>query len=519
MTKIFSNMTHEEKKAYKLELYHKNKERYNIAKIANAVEKGGRKPRFDTIEKYKFKINDDNEVIIPKKYKFVIKHTDELEKPPPPVINVVVQTDRSDMTPYDLDNNHFNGKEFKNWVATILPKMPKNIDGDDFRGDREIKEYNKIPDLLFEFNKLKYNENTDLTPFVMDATKLITQIDNKQTWKAYGTKSKFLGRILFISKHYPPLKHRFNKDLYTILDSQYIKWEGLAKSAQRKKTKETSIFSWNVIKDQVLKKYGKLSYESLLIQLYDAMIGRDDFQLNMAYKPSDMIAKKQNYLLLERNKVYSAVYMNTYKTVGKYGKLIYKLPKSLTELIMTLHKDDTQKYLFPREQNKLSSWLIDLLRSIDLFKDEQGLGVKYLRHSLVSTKLMEINPKDPNYNEKVLDLAEKAMHNVARQETYTSPLKDASGKLIKKSNDETSLHLFDAIVQEWDEMPVDEPSFDKSLIGLKVVKMFKDPKTKKKRNYIGDVVAFDDGYYKVVYEDGDIDDMDEDEVKKHLVKK
>ena len=500
-------------------MYQKNKEAYNLAKIAKGLVSNDRKVRGDTIQRYNLTKNDKGEYVIPKKYKFVINYDDVKVEPPPPVINVVVAPENPSIENYDFDNNKFNGIQLKNWVATILSKMPKRLGSDDIRGPREIKEYMKIPDLLFKIYDQKYNDEKDLTPFIRNTTGLIEAIDKNKQWVSSGSKSKFLGRILFLTKNFPPLKHRISKDIYTALDSQYNKWEGLAKAMQRKKTKETPVFSFDVIKKQVIAKFGKISYETLLISLYDEMIGRDDFNLTMAYKPDMMTSKKNNYLLLERDKNYSAVYMNTYKTVGRYGRMIYRLTPEIMKLIIKLHPNNDAPKLFPMEQDKLSEFLIASLRKIDLFKDEPGLGVKYLRHSLVSTKLMNINPKAPDYDEQVFDLAEKAMHSVKMQETYTSPLKNDKGNIINNKFVEAS-ELFDEWTKNLDDLPIEDlqPIENKGLIGREIQKTFKNPKTRKLQTYIGKIVAFDEGYYKAVYSDGDIEDLTEEEIKEHLKK-
>jgi hypothetical protein len=202
--------------------------------------------------------------------------------------------------------------------------------------------------------------------------------------------------------------------------------------------------------------------------------------------------------------------MNAYKTVGRYGKLAFKLSKSITDLVTKLHPNDTAKKLFPMESAKLSSYIIDLLKEIDLFKDEPGLGVKYLRHSLVSTKLMKLNDKDPDYTSKVVELAEKAMHSVARQETYTSPLKNAKGKLINNENGEM-YEIFDDLTQEFDNLTQEEVRVGEKqeLINMKIKKKFG------RKVYSGKVVAFDYPFYKIVYDDGDVEDFTEEEVKKY----
>jgi len=128
---------------------------------------------------------------------------------------------------------------------------------------------------------------------------------------------------------------------------------------------------------------------------------------------------------------------------------------------------------------------------------------------------MLIKPNDPDYDAKVFNLAEQAMHSVKQQETYTSPLKNAQGKIINsKFND--SNDFFEGFLDSLHGLDDEDlvPTMDKSLIGIEISKNFKDTKTRKMRPFKGKVIDIEDGYYKIVYEDGDTEDLTEDEVKK-----
>ena len=179
---------------------------------------------------------------------------------------------------------------------------------------------------------------------------------------------------------------------------------------------------------------------------------------------------------------------------------------------MKLHPNDQSEVLFPMEKAKLSSFLIELLKKIDLFKDEPGLGVTYFRHSLVSTKLMKLDNKDPEYSNQVVELAEKAMHSVARQDTYTSPLKNAKGKLI---NNQVGVYdIFDELTHELQNMDDDDLKVEgkPELIGTKIKKKFG------RKMYDGTITAFDYPFYKALFSDGDIEDLTEEEVKRYMMK-
>ncbi|KAJ1622226.1 hypothetical protein T492DRAFT_846456 [Pavlovales sp. CCMP2436] len=171
------------------------------------------------------------------------------------------------------------------------------------------------------------------------------------------------------------IKKNDDNTTYEELDSQYKRWDGIATITQRTKSSSTLFYSFDAIKSEVLRVFGQKSYENLLMMLYDNVIARDDFQLTMANEKSDMVSSDVNYLyLISQNE--SEVHMNTFKT-----------------------------------------------------KDERII-VKYLRHSIISTKLMKLDKNASNYAEKVNDLANRSMHSAGIQSAYVSPLKNLKGEQI-----------------------------------------------------------------------------------------
>mmetsp|Transcript_27003 Transcript_27003/g.68340 ORF Transcript_27003/g.68340 Transcript_27003/m.68340 type:complete len:248 (+) Transcript_27003:246-989(+) len=217
---------------------------------------------------------------------------------------------------------------------------------------------------------------------------------------------------------------------YEELDAQYKKWDGIATITQRTKSLSTLFYSFDAIKSEVSRVFGQKSYENLLMMLYDNVIARDDFQLTMAYEKSAMVSNDVNYLyLISQNE--SEVHMNTFKTKGSLNKQIFKLSKSVTNLIVELHSslDDLPSKLFPNEGTKLGPYISKMFAKIPVFKDERII-VKYLRHSIIYTKLMKLDKNATNYAEKVNDLANRPMHSAGIQSAYVSPLKNLRGEQI-----------------------------------------------------------------------------------------
>ena len=504
------DMTTEQLRVYKREHYQRNKEKIQAARLAKHLESGTRKVKSTTLEKYKFQVNDLGQVVIPINAKVVYTKANVATQPEQPIVNVIVQPEPV-IQSYNPSNTACTGKELKDWVATVLVRLTKRAGSDDTRSMKEIKEYMKVPDILFKLYGKQYKENEDFSPLIKHTDQFIQNI-NKQSW-ASGTKSKFLGRVLFLSKNFSPLQNRLTNTIYDTLNKQWREYKNSEKAGQRLKTQSTPIFSFDVIKQQVTKAYGKVSYQTLLISLYNEIIGRDDFGVLMAYKPSDITDNKKNYLLLDRTNKHATVYLNSYKTAGTYGSAAYPLSKDVVDIILKLHPTNDAKYLFPLEPNKLGEFLISFLRKIPLFKNEPNLGIKYIRHSIISTKLLKLDKNAPDYAEKVTEIANKSFHSVERQETYLSPLKNASGKLLYSAKD---IHDTEAELNAVEE-EVNEPGtekYDPKLIGVKVKKRFGN------KYYLGIVTSWDPPYYRVVYPaDGEVEDYTASEIRKLREKK
>jgi hypothetical protein len=179
----------------------------------------------------------------------------------------------------------------------------------------------------------------------------------------------------------------------------------------------------------------KKTYEALLVLLYNDIIARDDFGCLMAYSPSEVKVDDNNYCLLQNDNTRAKIFFNKYKTSGSYGEQVVELSTDTTKLIRELHPNTKHKHLFPNVKgNKLGAFTRATFRNVPFLKDEK-IDIKYLRHSIISSALLDIKQSDPKYPQKVEALANKSFHKVSTQDTYISPLKNEKGEPLNINTD------------------------------------------------------------------------------------
>ena len=193
-------------------------------------------------------------------------------------------------------------------------------------------------------------------------------------------------------------------------------------------------FIWNVIRQEVRKKYGNVSYPYLVILLYHHIIARDNLQAIMRdWTDKSKFDPSKNYLILDKETPQAMFYLQSFKTNRIYPAEFIPLDPQIADLIVELHGERDPKYLFPpgecgqsfrcsilvsppsrfldaviehkfdNQVDKIGAFIRAFLKKIDLFKDE---GINYIRHSIISTALHEILklPKEQQ-DRKRLDLA------------------------------------------------------------------------------------------------------------------
>jgi len=426
--------------------YDKHKHEVQKKRLITALDKlasqdfSGRKPSLKSLTKYGLYDPKTKTITIPthlKPPKLIYSSIPEPEEQP--IIQVVRNYDSVPVEKFDLSKADVNGKSIRDWIYTDLSAVAMKTMK--VRGGHTLALYANVAENLCKIRNEPYDDTKNVFSYFNDPTTTIAKAALNPTWKAAGTKAKFLSGVLFLAENYPKLKGYISQDVLDTYDAEYKRMTNLSKAEQKLANLNKVYFTWDVIKDEVLSHYGyktgHASYEALLILLFNAAHGRDDFGCRMAYKVEDVktgLTEIYNYLYLDRSSRVCRLYMNAYKTAGSYKNQVITLDKKLSDLIIKLHPDDTAKTLFPpsigKDAQKIGSFLIKTMKAIPLFEKE-GINIKYLRHSIVSTALLHIDPKDPNYTNKLADLAEKTYHSVnMQQNTYKSRLKDKNGKEI-----------------------------------------------------------------------------------------
>ena len=538
----------EAKNAY----YKANAIAINRARILKELLSGKRSPSLKTLARYDL-IDEGSDgsktVVVPNKPRFKIVNDIQTK---PDVINVISQNIITPTKQYDPTNAKVIGKDISNWVVTVVSTMKKG-DGK-VRADKTIVDYAKVPYNLSKIRGEKYDENANIKGQFMNADETIERIKANSTWKSTGSQSKFIKSMLFIMKNYPPFKDIIHPDVIKIYEAADQHLEGIAKAAQLQKKNNTPIFVWSYVRRCVREHFGVNSYEYLMVLMFNEIIARDDLGLTMAYTPGDMDSDKKNYLYLDRPHTRATVFLNTYKTEGAYGKHAIVLKKYTYDVIVALHPDDTKTTLFPF--TKLSKWIGETFKKIPQLKDE-NIGVRYIRHSIISSALLDIAANDPEYAQKVQALAAKSYHTIkAQQQSYLSPLKDGNGKRLavdtkaftKAYDDVTMMITGDEPDSDDDEEITSKPARLQAIhedipvapkpkalpqpsqklvakakaatsgvnVGMSIKKKFRI--SGKLKVFDGQVVSYKAPYYKIRYSDGDEEEMTATQVRKHAAK-
>ncbi|KAJ1633540.1 hypothetical protein T492DRAFT_837557 [Pavlovales sp. CCMP2436] len=304
-TKPLKMMSQKELRSYKLDYYNRNKDRVQKARITTSLTNSGKRSvKTSTLEKYGIKADKDSNIVLPKRQNVVLDSAIEstgatnvfniILKPPVPIEQ------------YKSSNSDLNGKQLTDFALTVMPTLgPKPI------GNKEAIFYSKLPMDLIKIYDIKYDPFLDLTGMVSNTDKLIETIKKYAPWKTYSTKLRNLGRNLKLLKIWQPMAVAippFEKT-YNYLDSVYRRWNGMAKVRNAQINKSNTYFTWDAIRDAVILKFGNESFESLMVQLYDEIVGRNDMALMMAYNVGELTDEK-NYLLLDRAKKSSKVILN-----------------------------------------------------------------------------------------------------------------------------------------------------------------------------------------------------------------
>lgn len=446
-----------EKNKKKREKYQLNKVQVQKSRVLKALVKlsaggnealKGRHPSYYTLKKYKL-VNKEGKIVLPDKYIAPKVNYVDVEPPKTPqTINIIRKSIISPVAEYNANNTKVTGKEINDWVWTDLATQIKPNKKAP-TGKQTLTMYANTPRNLCNIYGEEYKENDSVQEKFKDFKTTLEWISTYNNWKSPASKAKNLSGILYVIQNFPPLKGTISSTIVDAYDDAYKMYGNKGKSLQKQKTKNTPLYEWKVIRKTTLAFYDypeKVTEESLIILLYNDIIGRDDFGCIMAYSKDEVLKSNVNYCLLDRKDKKATIILNKYKTSSSYRGQEFELSENTTEAIMTLHPNDTGKTLFTKAvNNKLGGFIIKMFARVPLFKNE-NIKVNYLRHSIISSALIRIKPSDADYAEKIEALAKKSFHKVGTQDLYTGPLKNKNGRLFEL--DPSQISAYDEITQQ-----------------------------------------------------------------------
>ena len=224
---------------------------------------------------------------------------------------------------------------------------------------------------------------------------VIKYIQDKYSNNA-NTLHTYLTQILSVIDMIPEIKNEVDRDAYKEA-WDIAKQQKETFNIQKKLTDKVEKFS--KIKARIEKEFNETSDESIMINLYDQLTVRNDFD-SLTFNKDD-----PNHIDLEDGTITLRKFKKTDK---KYKPIInYKLSDNFIKVL--------KKSL---EINKREKVFIKQMRTI--FK-KTGVGVNILRHSKISEELSGENIKDETKREA---LREKMLHSSATQLSYIRDLKD-----------------------------------------------------------------------------------------------
>jgi hypothetical protein len=411
----------EQRKEYKRQWYQANKEKVQKARIFKGIQDQSRKVKKETLDKYNIKTKKGKIDIPAKPIKIEFK-----KNPKDTTIEAVSNPIIQEINDYDHSNTNFTAEQFTNYIETPLRKTQPILTA------KTHEQYKRLPEAIFEMYGETYDKNKDLTQWLTNGPMLIKAFENKKSWKSDETKSKNLGALLRLSNEFMPYKNALSDEDRQILDSQMKVWKQIASDKQEEKNQNTSYPEFFTLRNAVMKKYGKMSYEYLYYALYDVIIPRDDLNSLIIIDDKTKINNTENYLYLNNNE--GEIILNEYKTKGKYNQRRFKLTKDMIDIIKTQHKKETgpvNRLFMNVKGKKLSTWVPKITDGL-LTKP---IGITDLRHSAMSSMLLKVAKKSIEERARTLvKISEMAMNSVSTQKkSYINTLTKLDGSSFASS--------------------------------------------------------------------------------------
>ena len=497
------------KKELNKKYYENNGEGVQLKRVIKRLE-AGVNVRMATLVKYGLYNATENKVIVPETYRTPEMNFNDLVASPPSKIEVVRQEPPPKII-YHNPNEVCTGEDLIEFLkspdAMFLSNGRK-------RTTKTLNEYSKIPMDVAKIYDKPYNATENIGKALNDVDKIINGYKKLYPNSGQeGTVAKKLNGILYVIQNCPKLITAVHKDAVSQYNAESQRLQGSNTARLEAKRKSTSIFNWDCLCDFIKEKYPKYSKENLIMHLYTDIIGRDDFGLPIVHDLKEA-NKPENYVYMNFAKKEALIHLKNYKTAGAYGDQNIQLSPSTNDVLFHVIKPD-EKTLF--DQSKLGGFIRRMFTGLN----EPEMGVKYFRRSRVSTELLRLDPKAPDYGARRQILAENAMHSVNTQEKYNYQFKscaDVSSAPVKQINprvlkdfDEEVIKIRSRCEREIKEPDKKEPT---DYTGRQVDKRFADGKI-----YVGKVIHYikKTKKWKVKYNDGKVHKYSVSQLEKIVV--
>lgn len=230
-----------------------------------------------------------------------------------------------------------------------------------------------------------------------DHEKVIKYIQELKTQKktdaTINTKQSYITAVLNVID---TMKIKVPREQYSETFDK-MKKEKESSNTQKQLTEEVEKFS--TIKKRIEDNNPDWSQEVVMINLYDEVTPRNDFQ-NLTFDTSD-----PNHIDLDEGTITLREFKKTDK---KYEPIVdYKLSESFMKLLKNSLKEQPRDKVFTKKMESI-------------FKKAKT-GINQIRHSKISEELSGENLKDPAKRE---ELRSKMLHSSATQLNYIRNLKD-----------------------------------------------------------------------------------------------
>lgn len=306
-----------------------------------------------TIEKYDIQFNEDGEIIVPAKYKPKVEIKVEAQEPTRLVVkgrDVVIEEPRN--IPRGAVTTHDVQTYIKTQYNADLEKEGKKQ-----LGASSITQYSTGAGIFLKLGFVK-DYASDIMPSVRDTKKTLATINSRQVSQA--TKNKDLHSVYFMAKNVPMIRDQVGKDVA----QAYGKELGTGKKENTNKKYDElqakKVYIWTDIVNNVEKRFGKNSIESLYFKVFEEVPIRGELaNIPIIYENEDEIPKAGNYVLMKGSDSIE-VHLKKYKTHFSYGDQVYTLSKTLSKMIVASLKKDTRDVLFEVKPG-INVWLKNIL--------------------------------------------------------------------------------------------------------------------------------------------------------------